>query len=537
MNRDRSRFSQNESAEMLMETERDTNDLEVALLSPDAYPGITAETVEMIETHISRIFLVGEYAFKVKKQIQTPYLDYSTLALRERACHAELRLDRRYSDELYLDVVPIVIHQGRIKVDADGDVIEYAVKMRRFDDNALLSNHVQENRIGSSETQELAITIADFHRLAGRLKSTQFGLPEQILKDAIDNLDAIEPTVTDGLAQTVHVLRSWTSQYHTDHLEDFNSRYRNGFIRQCHGDLHLGNIVHWQGKFTPFDGIEFSESFRCIDTLSDAAFVAMDFAAHGRLDLCRSFINAYLDAIGDHGTLCVLRWYLVYRSLVRAKVIALRIAQEPRDGTLKGKLQDYIDLAYRFSLAEEPTIWITHGVSGSGKTTISEKVVQLHGAIRIRSDVERKRYMGMSPTDRPTDKQAEKLYSSFTSHATYLRLQMLTKRILHAGFPVVVDATFLKRRDRDSFRQLAEDYGATFRILHCQADVETLRERIRNRLAKNDDASDADIAILETQLTHHEPIDQSELPFVVDASDTQDFFETPHSNEKADHDT
>ena len=499
--------------------------LQQALASPEAYE-YGEDSIEVIETHISLIYLIGDYAYKVKKPLRTSFLDYSTIELRKKACEDEVRLDRRYARDLYIGVVPIVENKGRIIVDGVGDAVEYAVKMHRFPSGELLSQRVREDRITIAEVRTLAERISHFHQEAKRCDPSRgFGLPDDVLQDAMENLDAIELVASDEMLKLVRVLRTWTLEFHSEHFEDFKGRIRNRFIRECHGDLHLGNIVSWNKELVPFDGIEFNERFRCIDTLSDAAFTAMDFAACDRLDLSRSFINAYLDASGDHSSLSVLRWYLVYRALVRAKVAVMRIAQA-HDKQAKKQLSDYLDLAYRYTLREEPFLWITHGVSGSGKTTVSEEIVQRHGAIRLRSDVERKRYMGMCPNDRPDDHQADKLYCKATNQAIYARLQDLAKRVIYAGYPVVIDATFLRQHDRDSFRQTAEQLCATFRIIHCHADERILRQRICSRLVNDSDASDADLNVLEMQLHQIEPLTKWELPFVIDVGNQTDFIET-----------
>ena len=523
---------------MVLSTTLTSEEIDRELRNAGSYEGMKVTSVETIETHISYVYLVGDYAFKVKKPIKTSFLDYSTLPLRKEACEAELELDQRYARDLYIGVEPIVIRQdGRIQVGGEGDVVEYAVKMHRFPQDALLKTQVQNGQISDEDIVALAKNIATFHRSATACdRSEPHALPDQLLKDAVDNLDAIESSLSGDDLKMVHVLRTWTQEYFVEHIQDFQSRYRNGFIRECHGDLHLGNIVRWKDQFVPFDGIEFNDDYRCIDTMSDAAFLAMDFAARGQLDFGRSFINAYLDAAGDHATLAVLRWYMVYRALVRAKVAAMRINQSPQAeaAPFAQELHEYIQLAYRFSLRQEPMLWITHGVSGSGKTWASERVVRQHGAIRLRSDVERKRHMGMQPTERPDDRESEKLYCEFTNHATYLRLQQLTKRVVNAGYPVVIDAAFLKHADRDAFRQLAIELGATFRIIHCDASEQTLRQRIVSRLAEGKDASDADLEVLEMQLQSQEPLSAAESTFVVDTNDS-DFFVVSESVREANH--
>jgi predicted kinase len=268
----------------------------------------------------------------------------------------------------------------------------------------------------------------------------------------------------------------------------------------------------------PFDGIEFNDQFRWIDVLSDAGFAAMDFAARDHLELSRIFINAYLEQTGDHASPSLLRWYLVFRAMVRAKVAGIRATQDESECTESMRAcRDHIDLAYSFSLRQDPYLWITHGVSGSGKTTASEGIVRRFGAIRLRSDFERKRHFGISPSARLSERAKRKIYSESANHATYSRLRRLATGILRAGYPVIIDATFLKRDDRDRFHDLAIQEGATFAILNCRSDEATLRQRISKRLQRDDDASEANVQVMQQQLTAVEPLTKSELAYVVDA--------------------
>jgi hypothetical protein len=340
----------------------------------------------------------------------------------------------------------------------------------------------------------------------------------------MDNLQELRSNATDhDLAASLNVLDRWTTEYFDEHQSLFSQRLANGFIRECHGDLHLANVIHWQDRLMPFDGIEFNDEFRWIDVMSDAAFLAMDFAARRHLDLCRGFINAYLEQTGDHASLPLLRWYLVYRAMVRAKVASIR-AQQPGQAESDRSVahedcRDHVDLAYRFTLREEPCLWITHGVSGSGKTSGSELVVQRRGAIRLRSDIERKRHFGLSPTERPDDRTKAKIYCRSAHHATYDRLRRLARGILHAGYSVVVDATFLHQHQRELFRELAGNEGAAFAILDFHTDQQTLRQRLADRMAQDTDASDADAQVLESQLVSLEPLTATEMQHVVEIPD------------------
>ena len=497
-------------------------------MDPASFVGVDATSVAVRETHISWVFLVGDCAFKVKKPIQTPFLDYSTLELRKHFCEEELRLDRRYTSELYLDVVPIQLEGDRLvigasEVDRDERIIDYAVKMRRFDERALLSNQLDSAELTRQDIRDLATRVAQFHHSAERYNPLQgieaVGTARGVYDDAIENFTELEQLLPQTNA-TLKRLKKWTTEYFQRHRMQFEGRLRAGFIRECHGDLHLANIVEFEGAFVPFDGIEFNDRFRWIDTISDAAFSAMDFAAHGRTDFCYAFINSYLDETGDHASLAMMRWYLVYRSLVRAKVAALRLQQpglsKLDESDIHGDCDNHIDLAHTFSQASEPRLWITHGVSGSGKTYASERIVEQFGAIRLRSDVERKRHFGFSPRYRPSAAQKQLMYGESASRATYARLRRMARCILRSGYPVIVDATFLHRSDREAFRTLAEHEQAAFSIVDCQTDVETSRGRIERRSQQDDDASDANLSVLAHQLETEEPLTAEERKHVID---------------------
>lgn len=496
-----------------------SNQLVSDLRQPRAYAHAVGQPVALCETHISWVFLAGEFAYKVKKPVKNAFLDYSTLGKRKHFCEEELRLDRRYARELYLDVVPIVLDQDhKLRVDGGGEAVEYAVKMHRFPDDALLSHRLSRGIFSSEELQQLATAVALFHqRSAAADRDAPWGKPALVLEDALDNFRDLDSIDLGEESATLHVLKQWTHDFFCRHEDLLAQRLANRFIRECHGDLHLANVIDWRGQMLPFDGIEFNDRFRWIDVLSDAAFLAMDFAARDHLELSRSFINAYLERTGDHASLPLLRWYLVYRSLVRAKVDALKMAQEgPERAETLALCRHHVQLAYRFSLPIEPTLWITHGVSGSGKTTGSEWIVRQHGAIRLRSDLERKRHFGMDPWSPSPPQQREKLYSKSASVATYCRLRQLAHTILQGGDSVVVDATFLRRKDRESFHQLADCLGVSFALLDFTADEQTLRQRVADRIASGDDVSEADLRVLQSQLELQEPLTDQEQRMVTE---------------------
>jgi predicted kinase len=295
-------------------------------------------------------------------------------------------------------------------------------------------------------------------------------------------------------------------------------------VRECHGDLHLGNIAVIEGCPTPFDCIEFNAALRWIDVMSEVAFLLMDLADHGRADLASRFLNAYLEVTGDYGGLEVLRYYQVYRALVRAKVNALRARQAQVSRAEKRRLarlvRDYLDLAAGYTTPRPLALMITHGVSGSGKTSATQSLIECAGVVRIRSDVERKRLHGLAPLARSGSGMGRGIYTPEANVATYAHLERLARQILASGMPVVVDAAFLKRAEREAFRALAIDMGVPFVILGFTAPAELLAARVAARAASGRDASEAGVSVIARQLATREPLAPEELSatFTLDTS-------------------
>lgn len=490
------------------------------LRQPSTYPGDVSLDVALIETHISWIFLTDSHAYKVKKPVKTDYLDYSTLEQRQRNCLEELRLNRRYAPSLYIDIVPITCSNGSVRVAGEGPAIEYAVRMHRFPDEALLSHQVEFGEVSADEIKQLARNVAKFHDAASVSGAeSSHGQPESVRHWACGNFDGLEEIDIRGVEQHLKELRIWTEQFCDQQSRLFHQRVLNGFVRECHGDLHTENIVHWKNRWIPFDGIEFNPELRWIDVLNDASFVSMDLTSRGHPELSHAFINKYLEATGDYSSLLLMRFYQVYRALVRAKIAATRSTMDSASRQQREAdavdCREHLDLASRFSRGAEPTLWITHGFSGSGKSVGSEEIVQRWGAIQLRSDVERKRLFGLETTERARGSVAKELYSDSATVATYGRLKQLTGQILRAGYPVVVDATFLKQDQRALFAECAANEQVPFEILDFCCDEATLRRRISDRMDRGDDASDAGIEVLESQLRTHEPLTATEKSHVV----------------------
>ena len=483
----------------------------------EAHP-VPLSAIVRYETHISWIILFGDFVLKLKKPIKNPFLDYSTTSLREAACFAELQLNRRTAPTLYVAVVAIQEIDGNLRLVPAGaepvtDAVEFAVLMRRFADDALMSQHLTHGQLTAHDIDQLAATIADFHDRAEVAGPTvAWGEASIVHHDQLDNLQALQ-SWTDPQDQTLcQQIEDWVTKQAALLSDVFVARKREGRVRACHGDLHLDNIAVWEDHWVPFDGIEFSDRLRWIDVQSDIAFTVMDLHARDADSWAARLLNAYLERSGDYGGLSVLRWYLVYRALVRAKVAMLRAAQEnaddPDQQQQRANVGRYIRLADRLSRSAQRQLVITHGVSGSGKSYYSQQLVTQQGLIRVRSDVQRKRLFADSQTK-------DFLYSSVASEATYDRLANIAQQVLSAGFGVVIDATFLRYHDRQRFRRLADELNASFQILALENDFETLAKRIQDRQRAGKDASDADVDILRKQLATMETLLPDELPFVV----------------------
>jgi uncharacterized protein len=493
-----------------------------ALLDPRAYP--EAQHVEHLETHISHVFLTGRYAYKIKKPVDLGFLDFSTLAKRRHYCEEELRINRRVAPELYLAVVPVTGAAATPHVEGHGTPLEYAVKMRQFAQDGLLEHVLERGELTPALIDALATEVARFHTsIPGAPPEAACGSTASIVAPAAQNFEQLAPLLEqDEDREALDRLREWTHRQGEALAPQFAARRSAGFVRECHGDLHLANMVLIDEKVRLFDAIEFDPALRWIDVMSDVAFTVMDLAARGRDDLGARFLDAYLGHTGDYPGARVLRYYVVYRAVVRAKIAAMRGAQASVDGAqrehLVRKCRDHLRLARRVALSARPALIIHHGLSGSGKTWASQAILESIGAIRIRSDVERKRLHGLEASARTAAAVGSGIYSQEASQLTYGHLAQLAEDGLAGGFPVLVDATFLKRAQRQAFRALAERMRVPFRIASFVASCETMRARIASRAAAAADASEAGPQVLEAQLREHEPLgaDEEKLSVRID---------------------
>ncbi|HYE37632.1 AAA family ATPase [Methylocaldum sp.] len=485
-----------------------------ALRNPAAYDH-PAGPIEIRETHISWVLLTDPFAYKIKKPVDFGFLDFSTLDKRRLFCEAELRLNRRFAADLYLAVVPIAGDPQNPRINGTGTSIEFAIKMRRFDEAALFDRLCQDDRLSPEHVDKLAELLAQFHASIDRSTAEDaHGLPENIYGAAEQNFIHIGPLRDDPVdAAKLEAVRAWTSESYSRCRETMLARKTADFVRECHGDLHLGNIVLIDDRPTPFDCIEFNEDLRWIDVMSELAFLVMDLEVKGKRDLAFRFLNRYLELTGDYGGLGLLDYYRVYRAMVRAKIAQLTRASTgdtAKQRELLALYRRYIDYASSLIQPQKPALLITHGFSGSGKSYIAGQIAERLPAIRLRSDLERKRLAGFDEHANTGSTLDAGIYTADMTRRTYRYLLDTAEDILKSGLSVIVDAAFLKLDQRATHRTLAERIGAAFLILDCQAPIATLKSRIEARAQLGKDPSEANLKVLENQIAAHDALTEEE---------------------------
>jgi hypothetical protein len=483
--------------------------------------------VRRIETHASYVLLAGDAAYKLKKAVDLGFLDFRALARREFFCREELRLNRRIAPELYLDVRPLAGPAAAPRLGGDGEVLDWVLCMRAFDEAGLWDRLAAAGRLEPAQVDALADALDTLHR----------GAEVAAVGDPIGRADAVRAPLRASLRELgrlctapsqrawLQTLQAWEADAGARLGPDFDARAASGRVRECHGDLHLGNVAQIDGRTRLFDALEFDRALRFTDVMSDVAFMTMDLRSHGLPRLAHRFVDAYLGRSGDADGLRVLRYYAVHRALVRAKVAALRAGQFDAAGQAPARqgqaraLDHYLDAAVAESRPGVRWLLLTHGLPGSGKTLLTQSLLELIGAVRFRADRERKRLFGLEPLARPDAAQRDRLYGAAADEATLRRLLACAEAALQAGWPVILDATFGARAARRRALALADRLGAGGLILDFRASAATLHARVAERTRRADDASDAGPSELELLRRRAEPLDADELAHcvVVDA--------------------
>lgn len=498
-----------------------------ALLNPAVFShyGEVSEC-SLIETHVSWIILTGRHAYKIKKPLNLGFLDFSTLTKRKYYCDEEIRLNRRLAPTLYLGVIGITgspadptLHalDKPISGSSDLDYFEYAVKMNQFPQEAQIDRKLSSNNLLPRNIDAIANMIADFHqciRVSDNID--QFGTPEHVMHPVRENFKQIRDNLSNGNnLPLISQLEEWCNSKYLTLKPLLVERKVQGFIRECHGDLHLRNLAWVDDAPLAFDCLEFNPDLYWIDVINEIAFLVMDLDDHEQPAMAQRLLNSYLEKTGDYMGVTLLPFYLVYRALVRAKIDAIRANQSTVNAQEKVQImqefKSYLRLAYLYTQNNTPRLIITRGLSGSGKTTNTQALLESIKAIRIRSDVERKRLLGNLPKDKRISIE-EGIYSQDSTHKTYQILYDLAKNTLASGYSVIVDATFISLEKRLLFKKLSDIMRVPFVILEFTASSETLRKRIALR---HNDASDADSTVLDSQLTQWQALEEYEQAYTI----------------------
>ncbi len=486
--------------------------VELALSNPAFYPHYV-KTIEIEETHISKVFLTGDFVYKLKKPVDFGFLDFTTLEKRHHYCEQEVLLNQRLSHQVYLEVVAITLEQSGYALNGTGQPVEYAVKMRQLPRKKTMLELLRRGKLSDDMLQKLVQFLARFYEKARRGPTI----------DAIGSQMVIEGNVEEDFSQTEPFVPSILDPNNFSRIHDavraflsnntdlFQRRIEAGCVCDCHGDLRLGHIYFVDG-IQIIDCIEFNDRFRYGDVASDLAFLAMDLDYHGFSEVGHTLLTAYARAASDPEVFMLLDFYKCYRAHVRCKVECLRqatgeLAARKARLTVE-RAQRYFELAYGYAGSfSRQTLWIICGLSGSGKSTIaSELAKRLHLPIH-NSDVIRKKYFGLSPKEPKVASFGEGIYTPVATAQTYERMLLLAREELFHGNSVILDATFCRRQHRELFRCLAIEMGANVIFVECLCPDAVLRVRLAERQTKSS-ISDARLKHLEAQRQAFEPLDE-----------------------------
>lgn len=492
-----------------------------ALLTPAAYPH-PAPDIQLVQTHISWVLLAGGFAYKIKRPVRYGFIDLTDPEHRRRLCEEELRLNRRFAPELYLEVCPVVSVDGQARIGAQGEVLAHAVRMRRFPASQELGRLLADHRIEPEALAAFGHALAQRHAgLAVAEVSTSWGQPDKIQTLMLSNLaECAEAAQPLGLSGPVLALQQALQRQLPQATAVMAARRAAGRVRECHGDLHCRNLVRLDGQLLAFDCLEYEPAFRWIDVAEEIAFLAADLSARGHPEHAYAFVAAYLEESGDYQACRLLGLYETHRALVRAKVAALSAAGLPEGERVQQLRHEHSRFVAHAAHAlgpligrqgrHTPALILMHGLSGSGKSYLAQQLAPSLRAIHIRSDIERKRRAGLDPLARTDSATGAGLYTPAKSAAVYTQLASAAEDILAGGYTVIVDATCLKRAQRVPFGELAQRCGVPAKLVSCTAPESVLRSRIAARKAGGSDPSEADPAVLEWQLSQQEPPEPTE---------------------------
>jgi aminoglycoside phosphotransferase family enzyme/predicted kinase len=458
--------------------------------------------IDLIETHISWLIVAGDFAYKIKKPVVLDFLDFGSLSRRKFFCDEEVRLNKRWAPDIYIDAIPVTVKDGRPRFGGDGEIVEYAVWMRRFDQRLRLDHQLDSGNLSAEDMRELARNIAARHGTAEIVATEERSRVLRLTREFMDdNFTALDGQLD---ADVLGPLQNWSEAEWRRCSALLGQRFDDGFVRDCHGDLHLENLVRLADGITTFDCIEFSADLRHIDVMCDIAFLVMDLAARGRNDLAAHFLNRYLEVSGDYAGVAMLNLFFVYRCLVRAKVSVIRSTERSNSTEQARDLDEalfYAALATRKIEERSPVLIIMHGLSGSGKTWVSGQLMAELPAVRVRSDVERKRLFGVGETESSHSAVGKGIYSEDANRRSYERLFELARLLLRSGHNVILDASFLESAYRKEAMSVAKDCECTSVIVDVVADEDAIHQRLHRRRLDRKEQSEAGPSVLTYQLS------------------------------------
>lgn len=489
------------------------------MLEPGFYPHPVVEPIQLIQTHVSYVLLTGEYAYKLKKPVNFGFLDFSTLEKRHHFCAEELRLNQRGAAELYLEMLPLTQAGDRFQLGGEGEPVEYVIKMRQFPQTALFTDLFDRGELTEAHLVQLAQELAKFHA-KGAIDDyiRSFGKVEQVRLAIDENYEQTQNYI--GGPQTQQQFdetRSYTDRLFAEQADLFESRIRNNWIRECHGDVHLRNICLWNDKILLFDCIEFNEPFRFVDVMFDAAYIVMDCDARDRSDLSNVFLNAYVEQTGDWEGLQILPFYLSRQSYVRAKVTSFLLddpgVPEAEKQAASATAARYYRLAWQYTQPRQGRLFLMSGLSGAGKSTVARQLAKQTGAIHIRSDAVRKHLGGVPLYERG----GADLYTPEMTAKTYDRLIQLGTTLASQGYTVILDAKYDRQSLRSAAIAQAQAQQIPVQILYCTAPENILRDRLQQRTG---DIADATADLLPQQFM--ESFTEAESTLVTSIDTTQE---------------
>jgi len=466
------------------------------LINPNLY-GKDIKNIKILQTHISYVVLTGKYAYKIKKPVNFGFLDFSTLEKRKYYCNQELRLNRRLCPDIYIDVIPITEIGKNLQINGDGRVIEYALKMKEFSQKNIMTNLLKQEKINEDIIDKICYILTDFYKRSKHSEEiNKFGLVETVKINTDENFQQTESVIDVTIKRKLYdFIKSNTNIFLNQKEDLFNERIENGHICDCHGDLHSGNIVVSGKNVYIFDCIEFNKRFRFSDITSDIAFLAMDLDYQGYPYLSSYFIKKYIEESNDLINSSLLNFYKCYRAYVRGKVIGFRLDEPNIDNNeiikIKNSAKKYFELSYYYtklfsrSLKKmKPLLFITSGLTGTGKTTVANKISVDYDVHIISSDSVRKDLEGIDKFERHHDAYNTGLYSPQKMLYTYNKIFEKADKILKNGGNVILDATFKNKDLRDRAKNIAFKDNSIFLIIHCTCPEDKVKLYLENRVKK-----------------------------------------------------